>query len=79
MKGGRPSGTATVLFTDLADSTAMLSRLGEAAFDELRREHFAGLREAVAGHGGEEVKTLGDGILAVFGSAADAVTCAVAV
>jgi class 3 adenylate cyclase/tetratricopeptide (TPR) repeat protein len=79
VKGGRPSGTVTVLFTDLADSTAMLSRLGEAAFDELRREHFAGLREAVAGHGGEEVKTLGDGILAVFGSAADAVTCAVAV
>ena len=79
MKGGRPSGTVTVLFTDLADSTAMLSRLGEAAFDELRREHFAGLREALAGHGGEEVKTLGDGILAVFGSAADAITCAVAV
>ncbi|HKY77124.1 MAG TPA: AAA family ATPase [Acidimicrobiia bacterium] len=79
MKDGRPSGTVTVLFTDLAGSTAMLSRLGEAAFDELRRGHFAGLREAVADHGGEEVKTLGDGILAVFGSAADAITCAVAV
>jgi class 3 adenylate cyclase/tetratricopeptide (TPR) repeat protein len=79
VRGGRPSGTATVLFTDLVGSTDLLSRLGEAAFDELRREHFASLREAVVSHGGEEVKTLGDGILAVFGSAADAVACAVAV
>jgi class 3 adenylate cyclase len=79
MLGGRGSGTAAVLFTDLVDSTGLLSGLGEAAFDELRRAHFAALRDAIRSHGGEEVKTLGDGVLAVFGSAADAVASAVAI
>ncbi len=68
-----------MLFTDLVGSTDLLSRLGEAAFDEVRRGHFATLREALVRHGGEEVKTLGDGVLAVFGAAADAVACAVAI
>jgi class 3 adenylate cyclase/tetratricopeptide (TPR) repeat protein len=79
VRGRRPSGTATVLFTDLVGSTDLLSRLGEAAFDEVRRAHFATLRKALGRHGGEEVKTLGDGVLAVFGSASDAVSCAVAI
>jgi class 3 adenylate cyclase len=79
VRGARPSGTATVLFTDLVGSTDLLSRLGEVAFDEVRRAHFATLREVLARHGGEEVKTLGDGVLAVFGSAADAVSCAVGI
>jgi adenylate cyclase len=65
-----------VLFTDLVGSTDLLSHLGEAAFDEVRRAHFAALRDAVEQTAGEEVKTLGDGILAVFGSAGDAVACA---
>ena len=69
---------AAVLFTDLVSSTDLLTRLGEATFDELRRAHFAALRQAVDRTGGEEIKTLGDGVLAVFGSAADAVECAVA-
>lgn len=76
--GEKPSGTATVLFTDLVGSTDLLARLGEEAVDEVRRDHFALLRVALARSGGEEVKTLGDGILAVFGSASDAVACAVA-
>ncbi|MGH2688605.1 MAG: adenylate/guanylate cyclase domain-containing protein, partial [Actinomycetota bacterium] len=61
MREGRPSGTATVLFTDLVGSTDLLSRLGEAAYDEVRRAHFATLRDALMRHNGEEVKTLGDG------------------
>ncbi len=72
------SGTVTVLFTDLVGSTDLLSRIGEAAFDEVRRAHFSILREAIHRHGGDEIKTLGDGVLAVFGSAADAVNCGVA-
>jgi class 3 adenylate cyclase len=74
--GGR-GRTAAVLFTDLVGSTELLSRLGEAAFDGLRRAHFAALREAIARSGGAEVKTTGDGLLATFPSAADAVGCAV--
>ena len=68
----------TILFTDLVGSTELLSRLGESAFDEVRRGHFSALRKAINHHGGEEIKTLGDGVLAVFGSAAEAVKCAVA-
>jgi class 3 adenylate cyclase/tetratricopeptide (TPR) repeat protein len=73
----RPDGTATVLFTDLVGSTELLSRLGEVSFDGLRRDHFAALRTALARHNGEEVKTLGDGVLAVFGSASDAVSAGI--
>jgi class 3 adenylate cyclase len=67
-----------VLFTDLVGSTELLARLGEADFDDLRRSHFASLREAVTAAGGQEVKTLGDGVLAVFTSASDALAAAVA-
>jgi tetratricopeptide (TPR) repeat protein len=69
--------TATVLFTDLVGSTELLSRLGESTFDDLRRAHFAALRTSIEGTGGTEVKTTGDGLLATFSSAADAVGCAV--
>ncbi len=78
VREGTSSGTATVLFTDLVGSTDLLTQLGEDAFDEFRRSHFAALRTALARHGGEEIKTLGDGVLAVFGSATAAVNCAVA-
>src|SRR5919204_6461672 len=78
MRQGRSSETATVLFSDLVESTRLLSQLGEAAFDQVRRAHFEALRQAIECTGGKQVKTLGDGVLAVFGSAADAVACAVA-
>jgi class 3 adenylate cyclase len=66
------------LFSDLVESTQLLAGLGEAAFDEFRRRHFGILRAAIGDHHGQEIKTTGDGILAVFGSAADALSCAVA-
>ena len=72
------TGTATVLFTDLVGSTELMTRLGQSAFNDVRRTHFAALRRAIQRTRGEEVKTLGDGVLAIFGSAADAVACAVA-
>jgi class 3 adenylate cyclase len=71
------TGTAAVLFTDMVGSTALLSRLGEAAFDVLRRDHFAGLRETISRTGGTVVKSTGDGVLATFTSAASAIECAV--
>ena len=79
MAGGRTSGTATVLFTDLVGSTELMARLGDAAFDRLRGEHFTRLREAVVAAGGDEVKNTGDGILATFTSAVDALAAAVAI
>jgi class 3 adenylate cyclase/tetratricopeptide (TPR) repeat protein len=66
----------TLLFTDLVGSTELLDRLGDLAAEHVRRTHFGLLRDAVAGTGGEEVKNLGDGLMVVFSSAADAVECA---
>lgn len=77
--GAAPSGcgTLTVLFTDLVGSTELMTRMGDEAFDELRAEHFARLRDAVVVHGGQNVKNTGDGILATFPSTAEALACAV--
>ena len=79
---GGPLGTTTdnvvILFTDMVDSTGLASRLTPASADELRRSHFAILRQAVADAGGTEVKSLGDGLMVVFGSTTAAMSCAVA-
>ena len=71
------SRTETVLFTDVVASTALMSRLGDR-FHVVRNRYFAALRNALAVHHGVEVKTLGDGIMAVFPSTHDALACAVA-
>jgi class 3 adenylate cyclase len=71
--------TATVLFTDLVGSTELRGRLGDEAAEQLRRAHDRLLTEAVEGNGGRVVKGLGDGIMATFTGAADAVAAAVAV
>jgi class 3 adenylate cyclase len=68
----------TVLFTDMVGSTALAWSVIPEAADELRRQHAAILRRAVAETGGTEVKNLGDGLMVVFGSASAALTCAVA-
>jgi class 3 adenylate cyclase/tetratricopeptide (TPR) repeat protein len=73
------SSTVTLLFTDLVGSTQLHERLGDEAADVLRRRHFQLLSDAVAGAGGREVKRTGDGVMAVFPSAVDAVSCAVAI
>ncbi|MDP1821260.1 MAG: AAA family ATPase [Acidimicrobiales bacterium] len=72
-------GTRSVLFTDLVASTELRVRLGEEAADAVRRSHDALLRAAVAAHGGVVVKGLGDGIMATFASAAEAVAASAAV
>jgi class 3 adenylate cyclase len=62
------SVTATFVFTDLVDSTAIASRLGPEAADELRQTHFRLLRSAVSASGGVEVKNLGDGLMVTYTS-----------
>jgi class 3 adenylate cyclase/tetratricopeptide (TPR) repeat protein len=69
--------TVTVLMTDLVGSTAMADRVGPAVAEELRAEHFGLLRGALERTGGREVKNLGDGLMVVFASAAQALTCGV--
>ncbi|HEY5173635.1 MAG TPA: adenylate/guanylate cyclase domain-containing protein, partial [Acidimicrobiia bacterium] len=72
------SGLIAILFTDLVGSTELASGIGDAAADELRREHFASLREALAATGGTEVKTIGDALMVSYPGAADALAGAVA-
>ncbi|MCH7998360.1 MAG: adenylate/guanylate cyclase domain-containing protein [Chloroflexi bacterium] len=67
----------TVLFTDVEGSTALTQRLGDAKARELLREHERMVREALKAHGGSEVKTLGDGFMASFSSATEALECAI--
>ena len=67
---------ATILLTDLVDSTAFLGRVGDAAWRTLIIEHNARLRRQLDIHRGREVTTTGDGFLAIFDSPARAVRCA---
>jgi DNA-binding SARP family transcriptional activator len=71
--------TATFLFCDLVGSTELLTRLGDDAGDEVRRDCYAVFREALAAHGGREVKSTGDGVFAVFPTSVEqAVACGIA-
>ena len=75
----KPAEIVTLLFTDLVGSTEMLGRIGDDAAEEARLAHFGLLRDAIAAGGGHEVKNLGDGLMVVFGSALDALRCAVSI
>jgi class 3 adenylate cyclase len=72
------SSVRTVLFTDLVGHTEMMQRLGDARGREVLREHERITRETLRAHGGDEIKTMGDGFLASFGSVTSAVDCAIA-
>jgi class 3 adenylate cyclase len=73
--------TAVILFTDIADSTALTERLGDAAYLERAGEFEQTVRRAVRECGGEDIEgvTLGDGVLAVFSSGTNAIECAIRV
>ncbi len=74
-EGGTRS-LATVVFTDIVDSTARLQEIGDAAWRDLLAAHNALLREQLNVFRGREVQTTGDGLLAVFDSPTRAVKCA---
>jgi class 3 adenylate cyclase len=67
---------ATVLFTDVVASTERAEQLGDAAWTRTLERHQAAAKQAVEAHGGELVKTTGDGILAIFTGPAQGVRCA---
>ncbi len=72
------SGTAIILFTDIADSTALTERMGDAAFRSASRAIDSGVRDAIRAADGTPIegKVLGDGVMGVFTSAADAISAA---
>jgi class 3 adenylate cyclase len=70
---------ATLLFTDLVDSTKTAARLGDRAWRELLTGHFAVARSALDRFGGREIHTTGDGIVATFDGPANALRAAAAI
>src|SRR5436853_7301085 len=76
---GVERSTAIVVFTDLVGSTELRSRLGEDAAEELRRNHDHMIAGAVGAHRGKLVKNLGDGMMATFAGASDALAAVVAI
>jgi class 3 adenylate cyclase len=64
---------ATILFSDIVDSTAMLARLGDRAWTELLHQHNLRIRAAIDRFRGREIGSAGDGFLALFDGAAKAV------
>jgi class 3 adenylate cyclase len=70
---------ATVVFTDIVDSTVRAEALGDRAWRDLLQAHDAAVRQELARFRGHEVKTLGDGFLATFDGPARAIHCARAI
>lgn len=73
-----PSGTVSLLFTDIEGSTRLLRRLGGERYGEVLSAHRRLLRAAFAEHAGREIDTQGDAFFVAFGRARDAVAAAVA-
>ena len=71
------TGPITVLFTDIAGSTAMTQALGDAGAQKVVRVHNRIVREALSVHSGKEVKHTGDGIMASFNKTSDGVDASI--
>ncbi len=78
--GSLPSapGMTAILFADIADSTALTERMGDAAFRDASRALDEQLRAAIRGAGGTPIegRVLGDGVMATFVSASQAIAAA---
>ena len=73
-----PRRVQTLLFTDIVGSTDRLRELGDAPWAALLARHHGVIRDVLAAHGGREVNTTGDGLLARFEAPASAVRAAAA-
>ena len=70
---------ATVMFTDIVDSTRRAAELGDRGWRELLERHDQLMRRELERHRGREVKTIGDGFLATFDGPARGIRCATSV
>jgi class 3 adenylate cyclase len=70
---------ATVLFTDIVESTRRAAEIGDRRWGELLDRHDAAVPRQLDRFRGRQIKTTGDGVLATFDGPARAVTCACAV
>lgn len=67
----------TIMFTDLVGYTSFMSRLGDERAFELLREHNSVIRDALTKFGGREIKHTGDGVMAAFDEADQALRSAI--
>ncbi len=70
---------ATVLFTDIVDSTVTAATLGDRHWHDLLERHHELIRRELDRYGGREIDTAGDGFFATFDGPARAVRCACAI
>jgi DNA-binding SARP family transcriptional activator/class 3 adenylate cyclase len=73
------SVTLTLLFSDIEESTQLLTKLGSSRYAELLSMHRALILDAVRSHGGSDVDTQGDSFFCVFRTAREAVAAAAAI
>lgn len=66
------TGTTTIVFTDIVDSTSISASMKDQEWSQLIAGHFDVLENIVAEEGGTVVKTLGDGAMFAFASASAA-------
>ncbi|MDA0306904.1 MAG: adenylate/guanylate cyclase domain-containing protein, partial [Proteobacteria bacterium] len=71
------TGPITVLFTDIAGSTAMTQTMGDEGAQLVVRAHNRVVREALSNNAGKEIKHTGDGIMASFNKTSDGVDAAI--
>ncbi len=71
-----PTGTVTLLFTDIEGSTRLLDEIGDRSYANVLTEHRRALRDAFARHAGVEVDTQGDSFFVAFADAREALAAA---
>jgi DNA-binding NarL/FixJ family response regulator len=82
---GFPTGSsaervlATVMFSDIVSSTERAAEIGDRRWRDVLDRHDDLVRAELGAHGGREIKTTGDGFLALFDAPARAIRCAVAI
>jgi DNA-binding NarL/FixJ family response regulator len=70
---------ATVMFSDIVSSTERAAEIGDRRWRDVLDRHDELVRAELGAHGGREIKTTGDGFLALFDAPARAIRCAVAI
>jgi len=73
---GQTEGTVTIMFTDVEESTRLLSTRGFTASHEIMKAYETIIEDKVSQHAGRRIKGLGDGFMISFGSARHGVECA---
>ena len=79
LASGQTEGTVTIMFTDVEESTRLLSTRGFTESHEIMKAYETVIDEKVAEHAGRRIKGLGDGFMISFGSARHGVECALSI